>query len=215
MSTIRFWTVVPAITAVAFASQMASATVIISNFPQANDGSSSTISSFLGDSAKAAGFTMPAGSAFNLDLLTMRLDPTAGATLSVQLFGGDAFPVGPALLNFTNPNLPAGAGNFVFTPVTKFLLRPSTTYWIAATGKSPTMSDATFWLASHPGIVPTGLATSEGYRFDNNGMFPPTQSSSILNTYQVDGTAVPEPATLTLVGLGLLAFVGRKGRTRT
>lgn len=190
----------------------AMAVPIISNLP-GNDGSASTIAASTGNFAKAAGFTMGASN-FSLDSVTLRLrvnDPAA--TLTVQLFSdAGGAPVGLALVDFTNPVLPAGMSSFVFVPTAAFLLDAGTTYWVAATGLSPT-SDGIEWLASAPGVAPTGLATSAGYTFSSAGVYPPTNGSSIFNSYQVDGTAVvAEPTTLVLSALGLAALGFRRRR---
>lgn len=188
----------------------ASAAVIIGNYPPDNDLASSTVAASTGDFSKAAGFTMPAGTDYTLDSITLRLEVIdVDATLTVELYGdagGD--PVGPSLLTFINPALPAGTDDFVFLPSGAFLLEAGLTYWIVASGASPTL-DGILWWGSNPGITPTGIATSAGYRFDDTGVLPPTGPSGILNTFQVDGTAVaavPVPATLWLFAVGLAGF---------
>ena len=187
------------------------ADTIISNFPQANDDSGSTLSNANGVASKAAGFTMPNnGLAYTLDSVTLRLkngDPNAD--LLVELFGdGGTGPVGPSLVTFTNPVIPVGTGDFMFVPDASFTLQPLTTYWITATGESATPAPGINWEASLPGITPTGLASSAGYRFSSigSGVVPPTGRSTVSNTYQVDATPVRIPSTLLLFGLGFAGF---------
>ena len=71
-------------------------------------------------------------------------------------------------------------------------------YWIVVTAFAD-------WSASTPGIAPTGIATSLGYRF---GTDPPTGPESIQVSFQVDGTpvsaSVPEPSSLASTATGLV-----------
>lgn len=181
------------------------AAFIISNFPQANDSNFSTISGSSGNFSKAAGFTLPAGHDYSLDSVDLRLTRNdAGATMQLDLFadvGGN--PAGSPLVSFNIPSF-SGTGNVTFTTVTPFTLLASTTYWLAATGTSPTAVGIN-WLGSSPRITPTGIATSAGYRFNSSGTYPPVTSSGIFNTYQINGsaiTAVPEPSSLAMLGIG-------------
>jgi len=198
---------------------VASAGIIITNYPPANDNIGSTIAASPGGFSKAAGFTLPAGQPFSLDSVTLRLDRNdADATMQLDLFGDSGGnPVGPPLVSFVIPPFPVGVSDVTFFPATPFTLQPSTTYWLAATGSSPTQNGIE-WLASDPGITPTGIATSAGYRFNNTGVYPPTGVSMRLNTFQVNGTpagaVIPEPSTLVLLGMGSVSLLGYRWQRR-
>lgn len=190
--------------------RLARADVIITNYPPANDNDGSTIAAFPGNYSKAAGFTMPAGLPYSLDSVTLRLGRNdINAVMQLDLFGDiGGNPGGPVLVSFTIPAFPLGIHDVTFTPAVPFTLQPLTTYWLAATGSSPT-ANGIEWFASYPGITPTGIATSAGYRFDNTGVYPPLGSSGVFNTFQVNGTpVVPEPSTLALLGMGSIALLG-------
>ena len=207
----------------------AGAMIIISNYPFTNDSTGTNL--FVGNAnggdsvpkSKAAGFTMPAGLSYTLDSVTLRLMNLIGSpTLQLDLFadsGGN--PVGPSLVSFAIPPLPGGFSDVTFTPSAAFTFSPSTPYWLAAkgVGHSGLTEDTIGWRASLPGITPTGIAASDGYRFSSSGVDPPTDASDgILNTYQVDGTPLaseaPEPSSLTLFGLGALGLAGYRWRRR-
>lgn len=199
------------------ASLTAHAAVLISNFPPANDLSFTTIAASTGDFSKSAGFTLPVGDDYTLDSVVMRLEVNdLGATTTLSLFADVAGnPGGPALATFTTPALALGTADYTFLPTAAVTLNDATTYWIAATGISPTLDGIT-WRSSNPGITPTGIATDAGYRFNNNGTFPATGSNgsnTILNTYRVNATvnAVPETGTA-LFGLGLMGVAAIRRR---
>jgi hypothetical protein len=185
----------------------AGAAVIITNYPPPNDNVSTNIDDGL---AVAAGFTLPGGAAYSLTSATVRIsaDDTVTA-FSAQLFGdGGAGPVAPALVTFTAPIIAAGPADYVLTPNAPFVLQPATTYWLVVRGEVPSGTFDLAWRASNPGVVPTGIATSAGYRQDN-GDPPtlPTAGPDLQPTFQVDGEPVAPPIP-TLAHWGLLALAG-------
>lgn len=208
--TFKFRKPICAIAAVYLVTRFVSAAVIIGNYPQANDNTFSTIAATSGNLSKAAGFTLPSGTNYTLDSIILRLDVTnASSSVTFSLFGDvDGNPGGLPLLSFTTQTLTAGISDYTLLPSASFTLQTLNTYWIAATGISPSIDGVT-WLASNPGVTPNGIATSAGFRSDSSGTYPPARSSTIQNTYQVSGTIVPEPSSVALALLtstGMLTF---------
>ncbi|MFO0148855.1 MAG: choice-of-anchor R domain-containing protein, partial [Microcystis sp.] len=86
-------------------------------------------------------------------------------------------------------------------------------YWLYVISTSGSF----VWRGSSPGITPTGIATSSGYRLSSGASFSP---STVFNSFQINATEItgpvastPEPgaiAALSLFGLGLLGVKGRR-----
>ena len=168
---------------------------------------------------KALAFTLPAGNNYSLDNVILRLDDYGtGETPLVQIRNdvGGSDPGSTVLATFTNPT-PQGLGvfNYTFTPTGPLTFAAGTKYWLYVTSTSGGFD----WSGSIPGITPTGIATSSGYRFSNDGgssFF----SSTVFNSFQINATEItgpvastPEPsaiAALSLFGLGLLGVKGRR-----
>jgi len=162
------------------------ATELISNLP-GNDASQSAALSDLRN--KGMGFTMPAEQ-YNLDAATLRLETFGANTVPiVEIWSDVAGNPGAPLVTLINPVLASsGIASYDFIPPGTFVLEASTTYWVVAYGQAG--ATAYDWVASSPGVTPTGLATHAGAKFDTNGP-PPTTNSSILCSYAVSGTTGP------------------------
>ena len=186
------------------------ATVIISNYPQTND--TSTSAGLTTARIKALGFIMPNQDYF-LDSVTVRLQFTATAVgvpiVTIREAGIPTAP-GAILTTLTAPGgYVAGAGNYTFTSAGSFLLAANTKYWVAVAGDGGAGLD---WRGSSPAITPTGLATHDGSLFTSNSGTS-WSNSATLNTYEINATAVPEPATMAALGLGAAAVIRRRRRS--
>ena len=197
------------------AARPAGAAFIITNYPQANDNSDFGLGP--GNRSAATGFTLPAGSAYTLGNVTLRLATRSGGTAKVELFGDvGGNPGGQVLDTFaaTGGSFGTQAGDLILSPVRPFTLQPDTTYWLSVT--NPT-GGLLFWWASSPPKTPTGIAAGAGYREGNTD--PPTGGAgSAQATYSVEGTPLitgaPEPASRTLLGIGAAGLLGYGWRRR-
>ncbi len=104
------------------------------------------------------------------------------------MYGGTSTgPSGPALVDFdtSTPSIPSTPGDVTFAPEGSLQLQASTTYWIDVSGTSNTLNGIV-WYGSNPGIVPTGLATSDGALFSSMSTgISSLAPSSVLNTFLV------------------------------
>ena len=169
------------------------ADVIISNLP-GNDGTSTFLNAPAGGAngggahdSKAAGFTMPAGGPWTLDFVTLRLAffDTASVPM-VQIYSNSGNNPGTLMQTLTNPPFTVTTDQFQFMPSASLTLQGGETYWIVVWNNA-SGPNSFRWMASSPSIVPTGIASNAGYRF-NNGPPPPSTNSTTLNSYSVTAT---------------------------
>jgi hypothetical protein len=182
----------------------AHAVVLISNMP-GNDGTQTALINALRQ--KAMSFTTSAGTPFILSSATLRLNANVNAApiLNLHADTGANLP-GTMLTTFTNPgSFTTGFQNYTFT--TGFALSSSTKYWLVLS--QPAGTTPFDWKASSPAVTPTGTFTHSGSLFTTNGGTTWTTSAT-LTTYQLEGSPVPEPATMAALGLGALALLRRR-----
>jgi len=143
---------------------------------------------------------------FNAPFGTFFVVPTFFSTLSGNVLL-DADPVIPLLLiNFSEPLLSIALNFAVNGPATLPLML------VARLGSVPVGAGAFFGAVPSGFLFPEGVASFSGPLFDSVELLSAAQDFAIDNvTFQ---TAVPEPGTLTLVGLGLAAAAARRRRRR-
>ncbi|MCC5823687.1 MAG: hypothetical protein LAT64_10860 [Phycisphaerales bacterium] len=192
----------------AILSVTASGQVIFGNYPPSNDG---TQSAALGElRQKSFRFTMGADSlgAGDLMLRLRNFEATDQVIVELRDFTGSNLAPGTnTLLNF---NAPTGGGadiaDYLFTPDGSFTLQANATYWLVVSGGAGTSFD---WMASSPGIAPTGLATFGSTSFTTNAGGTWT-NSGIINTFEF--RVIPTPGVLAMAGAaGLIAGRRRRG----
>jgi hypothetical protein len=149
---------------------------LIGNYSSTNDSNGTSIGS---SAQKAVGFTLPTGSDYTLENITLRLNnynTDGGDVALLQIYQDinktSTNPNSAVLqssLEFLNPISSSDTvNNFTFTPTSTFTFLADTRYWL--------LVDATAggynWRRNNPSITPTGISgiTSNGYqRSTNNG----------------------------------------------
>jgi hypothetical protein len=150
---------------------------------------------------------MPAGAAYTLDSVTLRLRvAAAGGTFTMQLFGGSpANPSGAALATFTVPtlNTVTTGTDLTLTTSSPVVLQPGQTYWVVAYALVTGSPNQIEWNESAPSGTPTGIAASNGTRFNTPALVPPTGVLAGSPIFQVNGTIVGTVPAVSTAGLGV------------
>lgn len=178
------------------------AIIVISNMP-GNDG---TQSAQLNDlRRKGMSFTTDSNDWF-LDSATLRLNANPSSNPLLRLHEDAAGLPGAILDTFVNPpSFGSGFQSYTFT--SGYQVQANTKYWLVL--YDPTGATPFDWKASSPAQTPSGLWTHSGSLFTTNGGGTWT-NSTILNSYEIDATIVPEPGTVALISFGLLALAVRR-----
>lgn len=194
-------TAVAAVIASAVAAQQTHADIIMGNLDAPSGGSTIFGGSSITD-YKAYGFTM-GDDAYFLDdvVLNMVFDP--GANPVISIWAGETAPEMQLAVLDNPPNL-EGKGDYVFSPSSQFTLEANHSYWVHVQS-DPLDGPDFLWLANDPPAEPTGIAESLGYIYND-------APSTFTNRLQINGTLVPAPGALALLGMGFAA-AGRRRRS--
>lgn len=185
---------------------------LLSNLPS-NDGGFGYVNS---STFRAVSFTT-SGTTFNITSATMRLvdyvSSSDTAQLTIRINEGDA-PSSSVYGSFTSPSSGSDSpGNFVFTPTSAITLEANTTYWMVIT--SPNSGDAFAWERSNPVVTPTGPFVFGIQAISYNSGTNWQEGSNGPHSFAIVGEAVPEPAAIALLGLGLAVFLFARRRPST
>ena len=181
-------------------------------------GTASTIGNAV-RAGKAVNFVMGAGSNYSFDLAKLSL---AGATtpelnaLNIGLWSNevDVTPIAAELvpLSYTGTS----SGNIHnFTPASSFTLVAGTTYWLVLE-RYTTSGQEVAWESFSEAATET-LASNTARVFGGNSPSGQTgdpttwqSSSGVFNAMEINGTAVPEPSTFVLLGMGAVVLLRRR-----
>jgi hypothetical protein len=186
------------------------AAVIIGNLPPTNDGTGTGLN---GATQKAMVFTMDS-TAYTVDTVILRLQDystAAGDAASVGFFldNGAGTNTGAATGSLLAPDSASDAvGDFTFLPAAPITLAANTTYWLLVDRLAGDFA----WKASAPALTPTGAGATFSFARNSTNDGASYGNSSFLNSFQINGTSVPEPSTALLGMLGLGALILRRTR---
>jgi hypothetical protein len=176
------------------------------------------------DNAIAEGFTMTQNYKLtSVDLVLSNFTAaTGGGSLTLSIYsnngsnnpGTDLSDVSTSVTGTTSgtPTLAS------FTLASSLLLSAGTTYWLnlSSSAGGPTVLWAGAFSSSFNQINPSGIgATDLGQLRSVGSGSPPTgtpSTSELRTSFELNGSAVPEPGSIVLIGVGsgLLLLVGRR-----
>ncbi len=163
---------------------------------------------------QAVSFTTgTAANGYNLDSLQIRIAGVSGTPSGfyLSLYDNQGGAPGSSLQPLSGPT-PTGAGIYTFT-ASSLTLAPSTVYWAVAT--SPDLGQtgkAAYWAFYSDDYFPSDgwnlSASPNGHSF--NGTAWNVGGGGSPFTIAINATAVPEPASLSLLGMGALVICFRR-----
>lgn len=201
------------------ASAPARADVVFGNLNAAEDRPLGTTETTLGSGNVdainwlAQGFNTNSATLLDVQSVLIGLRSTSGTVpITVSIFGDVSGSPGSSPLFTSSPTSVSTTNKYSFT-FTGATLQANTAYWIVPNGGS--------WFFNTGSAAPVGL-NSSGYTYvgtkESQSTAPTPASASwdagASSRYSVSITAVPEPSTLGLAGVGLVTIVGLEARRR-
>lgn len=194
----------------------AQGTLFVSNLGQTPTGSAAIGS----DSWIAQEFFIIATdpNSYSLDSIQLLLNPASGSPNEFNVSIYSASPSGAPQNNLgslNGPTDPSTPGIFTYT-TSGVTLSPGVGYFVIATAGTPAAQGAYTWSATQ-GVTRNGNYVIEDvYYSSTDGSSWASHVRQNVFQLAVNGTAIPEPATLVLAGLGLaaLSFWRRKSVSR-
>jgi len=161
---------------------------------------------------QAQGFTM-GSSDYELTSLAFGLGSSDIPAPLVQIFGNNAGTPGSPLATFSPSGSVSAKTLYTFTG--SFAAQKNTSYWVVLSNTNSASQASFEWYSNDTFTQPTGtpasgityLGTKES---DNGGNW---NSTLPFLSIGINGTAVPEPSALALLGLGAVGLVARRRRS--
>jgi len=170
----------------------------------------------------AEGFTMTGS--YNLqsvDVILSKFQTSPGSNIALSIFSNSGGAPGSDLYDLsTSINIPLSGSPATanLTGSGSFILNAGTTYWLNMYATNPSSQTGTTaqWDGEYTPTL-SGFATPIGPGATEVGqqrtfLFGNTSTSELRTAFQLNGIAIPEPATLALLTLGAVGFLARRIR---
>lgn len=188
--------------------------VLLGNYPITND---VELTPFITNQRRRAmEFSIPSGFNYVITSITLRFssyDANDLAILQIRDHNGISTSPGAGVVGaFTAPTGTGSAfTDYVFAPSSTIVLQENTSYWLHLQGASANTFN---WRGSSPAIVPTGIGVFGPGNLQSDTSGATWQSTLTLNSFVINGFVVPEPASLSMLGLGAISILRRRPMRR-
>jgi hypothetical protein len=152
---------------------------------------------------------------YSFDSVQLLMGAASGnpSDFSVSIYAGPRGP-GSSLGNLDGPSNPTAAGVYTYSAATSITLSPHSSYFIVVTAGTNAANGAYEWSQCAASFNSSdGWLLPNGSWFSSNGANWNTGSGSVASQFAIYATAIPEPATLALAGLGLAALSFRRRKS--